>query len=108
MSSSIIYYLLLIELAVTVYYSIRGRRSRDILQRAIFFARMNIMIGVLFLTMSFAQLFTTSYNQWLIMFAIVVMIIGLFNLFVGIRNHGIYTRLSKTEKLNQEKLDNSN
>lgn len=92
-SSWIVYSLIILQLIITVYYSFRARRQADPLKRGLYFARMNIMIGVLFITLSLAQLFGTPYNFLLIGFAILVLLVGLYNLFVGIRNHGVYTRM---------------
>lgn len=91
----LIFFILVIEMAIVVYYSFRARRQRDGIKRGIYFARMNIMIGVLFLTLAFTQLFFSPYNFLLIAFAIGVLLIGLYNLYVGIRNHGMFTRMLK-------------
>ncbi len=93
--SWIVFVLLLVELACTVFFSITARRQQDPVKRGVYFARMNIMIGVLFLTLSTAQLFLSPYSSWRVAFAILVLLIGLYNLFVGIRNHGMYTRMMK-------------
>ncbi len=93
--SWIVFSLLIVQLLLTVYFSVRARTTLEPLRRGIFFARMNIMIGVTFLTLSLAQLFLSPYSWWRVSFAILVMLIGLYNLYVGIRNHGFYTRKQK-------------
>ncbi len=93
--SWLVFTLLIVQLLLTVYFSFRARRAKDMTVRMIHFARMNIMIGVTFLTLSLAQLFLSPYSWWRVAFAIVVMLIGLYNLYVGIRNHGFYVRKQK-------------
>ncbi len=90
--SWLVYLLLVSLLAVTVWFSVRARRQTEGVLRQLLFARMNISIGLLFLVLSFAQMFLSPYSWWRVGFAIVVLLIGLYNLFVGLRNHGYYSR----------------
>lgn len=92
-----IYVLMIIQLGLTAYFSLRARRHRDPLKRGLNFARMNIMIGVLFLTLSLAQLFTAPFRNLFVAFAILVLLIGLYNLFVGIRNHITFSQMIDAE-----------
>ncbi len=98
-----IYILMIIQLGLTTYFSLRARRHSDPLKRGINFARMNIMIGVLFMTLSLAQLFTAPFRNLFVAFAIFVLLIGLYNLFVGIRNHITFSQLLDVESQRVEK-----
>jgi ABC-type transport system involved in multi-copper enzyme maturation permease subunit len=89
----VIYFVMVIQLAFTVYFSFRARRNNDPIVRGLYFAKMNITIGLLFLTLAIVQLFTAPFKNLLVGFAIFVLLIGLYNLFVGLRNHSTFSRL---------------
>jgi hypothetical protein len=81
-----------VSLILTVFYSYKSRRSADGRLRGLFAARMNICMGIMLLFISLIQIFYPGSTLRVIIGAI-FMLLGLFNLFAGIRNHGYFSRL---------------
>jgi hypothetical protein len=84
--------LIVITLLFTVYYSFRYRRERDARLRGLFAARMNIAMGLMLCCIAVSQLFFLTDSVTRRIFGTVCLLLGLFNLFAGIRNHGIFNR----------------
>lgn len=78
---------IVIMLIVSAYYSIRYRRQRDPLLRGLYAARMNIGMGVMLIAIAITQLFFFTDSVIRRTFGIVCFLLGLFNLFAGLRNH---------------------
>ena len=79
----------------SIVFAVRSRVQQDPQKRGIFAARTNISMGIMLLSVASLQLidFTMSWLRFfvLIMFALV----GLFNLFAGLRSHRDYSRKAK-------------
>lgn len=83
---------IIITLILSVIFSFRSRRSADARTRGIFSARMNISMGVMLLFISLVQLFLSGESTLRIVIGAVFMVIGVFNLFAGLRNLAAYSR----------------
>lgn len=89
----ILFVSMVILLGLSVYHSFRSRREKDPKKRGIYAARMNICMGAMLIVFAITQLFFFHDSTFRRMFGIICVLLGLFNLFAGIRNHGIYDRM---------------
>lgn len=83
---------ILITLILSVVFSFKSRRSADARTRGIFSARMNISMGAMLLFISLVQLFLSGESTLRIVIGAIFMVLGVFNLFAGLRNLSAYTR----------------
>ena len=82
-----------VTLIMTVFYSYRSRRSTDGRLRGLYAARMNIVMGIMLLFIAIIQMFLFPGSTLRVIIGAIFMLLGLFNLFAGIRNHGYFTRM---------------
>jgi len=80
-------------LAATVYYSLRYRRSEDRKTRGMLSARMNIAMGVMLILLALIQMLLFAGSTLRVIVGAVFLLLGLFNLFAGLRNHSVYRSL---------------
>lgn len=85
--------LIVIALGFTVFYSFRHRREQDIAYKGLYASRMNIAMGIMLVIIAISQLFFFTDSVTRRIFGTVCLLLGLFNLFAGIRNHGQFSRL---------------
>jgi hypothetical protein len=78
---------------LSVFFSIRARRSADGRLRGLYAARMNISMGVMLILIAIIQMFMFSGSTLRVIIGAVFMLLGLFNLFAGMRNHGYFSRM---------------
>lgn len=83
-----------IALCATVFYSFRYRRVTDQRLRGLYNARMNIVMGVMLVLIAAMQALLPGSTIRVIVGA-VFFVLGLFNLFAGLRNHSIYNAMKK-------------
>ncbi|WP_028611897.1 YtpI family protein [Paenibacillus harenae] len=79
-----------ISLAFSAIFSFKSRRTKDARTRGILTARMNISMGVMLLFIALVQLFLSGESTLRIVIGAVFMVIGIFNLFAGLRNLSLY------------------
>ncbi|UUZ93307.1 YtpI family protein [Paenibacillus sp. P25] len=84
--------LIVITLLISVYYSYRYRRESDPKRRGLYASRMNIAMGVMLIFIAVTQLFFFTDSIVRRIFGTVCALLGLWNLFAGIRNHGYFSR----------------
>lgn len=84
--------LIVITLLFTVYYSFRYRRGQDATTRGLYASRMNIAMGLMLTVIAVSQLFFFTDSVTRRIFGTVCLLLGLFNLFAGIRNHIHFSR----------------
>jgi cytochrome c biogenesis protein CcdA len=84
---------IIIFLGFSIYYSFLSRRQRDPKKRGIYAARMNIFMGVMLIMIAITQLFFFHDSTFRRIFGIICVLMGLFNLFAGIRNHAYFARM---------------
>ncbi len=91
----VLFSIIFILLLTSVYFSFLNRREQDPRKRGIYAARMNISMGVMLIAIAITQLFFFSDSVFRRIFGTVCLLLGLFNLFAGIRNHGFYQRMKR-------------
>lgn len=84
--------LIMISLAFTVFFSFRYRRQTDARLRGLFQARMNICMGIMLILIAVSQLFFFQDTAMRRFFGTVCLLLGLFNLYSGIRSHSHFGR----------------
>lgn len=84
--------LIIVFVAFSVYYSFRFRRSTDPKLRGLYGARMNISMGLMLIIIAISQLFFFTDSVTRRIFGTVCLLLGLFNLFAGLRNHSHFSR----------------
>ncbi|WP_248930500.1 YtpI family protein [Paenibacillus hamazuiensis] len=89
---TILFVLIVVMLVVSVYFSIRYRRESDPGRRGLFTSQMNISIGIMLAIIAVTQLFFFTDSVTRRVFGTVCLLLGLFNLFAGIRNYSIFSR----------------
>jgi uncharacterized membrane protein HdeD (DUF308 family) len=83
---------ILISLVFSAVFSFKSRRSSDARTRAVFAARMNISMGAMMLFIALVQLFLSGESTLRIVIGAIFLVIGVFNLFAGLRNLSLYSR----------------
>ncbi|MBD2872909.1 YtpI family protein [Paenibacillus arenilitoris] len=81
---------ILVSLAFSAVFSFKARRSKDVKTRGMMAARMNISMGVMLLFIAGVQLFWSGESTLRIVIGAIFMVIGIFNLFAGLRNLSLY------------------
>jgi uncharacterized membrane protein HdeD (DUF308 family) len=79
----------------SVVFSFRYRRSSDGRIRGLNAARMNICMGLMLVFIALIQMFLFSGSTLRVIIGAVFLLLGLFNLFAGLRNHAYYSRLDR-------------
>jgi Zn-dependent protease len=87
--NSIIILGFILALGFTLYYSVKFRRERQPDLRGLLQAKQNISMGFLLVLLSAYPLFVTSGTAGVIV-GLLFLLMGLFNLFAGIRNRSTY------------------
>ncbi|WP_027094006.1 YtpI family protein [Cohnella thermotolerans] len=77
---------------LSVYFSYRSRRSADPVLRGLYGARMNMCIGVTLIFLALIQMVLFSGSTLRVIVGSLFMLLGLFNLFAGMRNHSHFTK----------------
>jgi hypothetical protein len=85
-----VYTIFVITLLLTVYYSIRSRRSSSPRLRGLHAAKMNISMGIMLVSIAMIQLLLFSGSTTRVVIGAVFLLLGLFNFFAGMRNHTFY------------------
>jgi Zn-dependent protease len=87
--NSIIIFGFILALGFTLYYSVKFRRERQSDLRGLLQAKQNISMGILLVLLAAYPLFVTSGTVGVIV-GLLFLLMGLFNLFAGIRNRSTY------------------
>lgn len=92
----IVYYCLFIltfaSAGAALFYSVRSRRSQQPNEKGVLTAKLNISMGLMLLFIAAIQLI--SMDSWVrIIVGIVFLLLGLFNLFAGFRNHRYFSAM---------------
>lgn len=85
--------LIVLTSVLSVVFSIRSRRSADGKQRGLNAARMNVCMGLMLILIAVIQMFMFSGSTVRVVVGALFFLIGLFNLFAGIRNHAAFSRM---------------
>ena len=89
----VLYAAALLALASWAVFSVRARRAEDPKLRGLHRARVNISMGALLILAAFVQFALFEPDTVRIIVGSAFLLIGLFNLFAGLRNHAYYRRL---------------
>lgn len=81
------------SLLMSVYYSYKSRRETDGVWRGLYMSRMNINMGVMLIFLSILLLLMFTGSSVRVVVGSLFMLLGLFNLFAGIRNRSHFIRL---------------
>lgn len=90
----ILFWALIVTIAassvMSVVFSFKSRRSADLKSRGVYAARTNICMGITLILLAFVQMLMFSGSTLRLIVGAVFLLLGLFNLFAGMRNHSIY------------------
>ena len=84
--------LIVVTVLISLYYSFRFRRNMDPKLRGLYAAKMNIAMGVMLILIAISQLFFFTDTALRRAFGVVCLLLGLFNLFAGLRNYAAFSR----------------
>ncbi|WP_127585245.1 YtpI family protein [Paenibacillus koleovorans] len=84
---------ILVTLGGSVYFSFKHRQQTNAKLRGLQAAKMNICMGIMLIAIALVQMLMFSGSTVRVIIGAVMMLIGLFNLFAGIRNHGYFDRM---------------
>lgn len=91
----VLYIAVIISILCSVYYSSRRRRATTPKTSGIYTARMNISMGLMLLFIALIQILLFEESTVRIIVGSLFILVGLFNLFAGLRNHAIYAHLDE-------------
>jgi hypothetical protein len=89
---SILYAAVVATSVLSVYFSFRSRRADTVKKSAIYAARMNICMGIMLICIALIQILLFDSSTVRVIVGTVFLLLGLFNLFAGLRNHMFYSR----------------
>lgn len=92
---TILFVVIVLMLVLSVFYSFRYRREQDAVKRGLYASRMNICMGLMLAVIAVTQLFFFTDSAFRRIFGTVCLLIGLFNLFAGIRNYSHFQRMKR-------------
>lgn len=90
-----VFILLFVSLGFSVAYSVKYRKQTDPYQRSKYQAKQNTAMGLMMILLAVYPLYLMPGTTISITIGIIFLLIGLFNLFVGVRNQFMYR--SKSE-----------
>ncbi len=83
----------------SIFYSVRYRRQQQRELRGVYMAKMNVSLGFLLVFIAIIQFFMFPASSLRILIGLLFFLLGLFNLFSGLRNHAYFMReMPKGEK----------
>ena len=84
--------LIVLSSVSSVVFSVSSRRATDGRLRGLYAARMNISMGLMLIFIALIQMFMFSGSTVRVIVGAIFLLIGLFNLFAGARNHAVFSR----------------
>ncbi len=78
---------------LSFWYSSRRRRADSVKKTGLYTAKMNICMGLMLLFIATIQILLFEGSTVRVIVGSIFLLIGLFNLFAGLRNHSVYSRL---------------
>jgi hypothetical protein len=87
--------LIIVTCVLSASYSFRSRRANDGLLRGLHTSKMNISMGLMLIFIAIIQMFLFSGSSLRVVIGALFFLLGLFNLFAGLRNYSQFTRLLK-------------
>lgn len=96
-SSSVLLGVMILCAILSVVYSFRFRRATDLAKRGLHQAHMNISMGIMLIDIALIQVLLFEANWLRAIIGAIFLLMGLFNLFAGIRNRRIYSNIQADE-----------
>ncbi|MGI2295452.1 YtpI family protein [Paenibacillus sp. GXUN7292] len=90
---------IMITLVLSVVFSFKGRREQAQNIRGLHTARMNISMGIMLIFIAGVQLLLSAESTMRIVIGALFLVLGIFNLFAGLRNHSIFRKRIEQEKM---------
>ncbi|MBW7459311.1 YtpI family protein [Paenibacillus sepulcri] len=82
--------LIVLTSVLSVTFSFKSRRSADPRTRGMNAARTNICMGIMLVLIALFFMLAYSGSTIKVVFGALFIVLGLFNLFAGLRNHSVY------------------
>ncbi|GIP17016.1 hypothetical protein J40TS1_26580 [Paenibacillus montaniterrae] len=82
--------LIFISLLFSIFYSVRSRQAKDPVRKGLLGGKLNVSMGAMLILMSIIQLLYSNESTLRIVLGAVFLLLGLFNLFAGLRNVSYY------------------
>lgn len=79
-------------------FSIMHRRTRSPERKGLLQARMNISMGLMLMAIAAIQILLFESSTVRIIVGTVFLLLGLFNLFAGLKNHAFFSRMAENRK----------
>ncbi len=95
---NVVFLSLLASLGFSIYFSIRYRKQLEPVMRGYYQAKQNIAMGFALVLLALYPLYLIQGTNIALIIGIVFLLIGLFNLFAGFRNHAVYRAKLKQDK----------
>jgi hypothetical protein len=89
----VFYAAIALSCVLSVVFSFRSRRATDPKARGLNAARMNLSMGALLILAALVQIVLFEPDTVRIIIGTLFLLLGLFNLFAGLRNHGRFSRM---------------
>ncbi|MFD2613490.1 YtpI family protein [Paenibacillus gansuensis] len=87
--------LIIISAVFSVFNSFKSRRQTDPSLKGLYAARTNISMGALLIVISIMQLFLFQGSSLRVIIGVLFLLMGVFNLFAGIRNHSYFSKMQR-------------
>ncbi|NBD26087.1 YtpI family protein [Paenibacillus glycinis] len=75
---------------MSVYFSFKARRASDTRLRGMLSARLNMSMGVMLVFIALFMMLAFTGSTVKVIISGLIIVIGLFNLFAGLRNNSVY------------------
>lgn len=87
----LLYFTAIAAVAFWIYFSIQSKRTKNEKTRGLYIARTNMAMGLMLMSIGSVQLFLYGFESWIrVIIGFIFILLGLFNLFAGIRNHSFF------------------
>lgn len=93
--SSVASLLIFVSLLFSITYSVRSRREKEPIRKGILTGKLNISMGSMLIFISAIQLLYSNESTLRIILGAVFLLLGLFNMFAGLRNLSFYRNKEK-------------
>lgn len=90
---------IMITLVMSVVFSFKARREKAQNIRGLQTARMNISMGIMLKFIAGVQLLLSAESTIRIVIGALFLVLGIFNLFAGLRNHSIFRKRIAQDKI---------
>ncbi|MWC27003.1 YtpI family protein [Paenibacillus sp. MMS18-CY102] len=81
---------------LSVINSFKSRRAKSVAERGLHGARTNIYMGIMLMLIALIQMLMYSGSTLRVIVGAVFLVMGLFNLFAGLRNRSAYQAMNRT------------